>query len=552
MPKNNQENIPNQTKTKLKTSTTKTKKRLKTMLWTISLTSAFFVAATALLPTFPDTKAYIEVNEQQYINTTNIVPPEYEKDFDTNDSYTFLTPGDYTKTNVAYDITEFNMTGDVKALDNYNAIKINGDEGTATSPVIDTSVYSEAPSGLYKVAFNTKRLAWGRNKVYLIVRASNTAFTADDTTIEWSRQEITDSAFDIIQMPSSISTKKYIQFGFEMHKSFLYSSYVSNPAVQIFHKKCSLNYEICDNHIDDDCDNYIDDADADCDETLIEDNSNYTFYEDISYSDDNESDSPFQYLDIYVPEAKLKKDSSLEDSNTSNYPVMIFVHGGAWEIGDKGNHTNKGAAFTNNGYIFVSINYRLDTEEQDTMHPDHTKDVAEAIAWVHNNIEKYQGDPDKLFLMGHSVGTHMISLSATNQDYLNDEGLSLSDIKGLVLLDGAEYDIPVVYELNPTHFDLLLRPEFGDDENVWISASPRLNVEERKDIPPAQLFYAGNRIVARIQAQLFANSLTDINVNAEVVSAEDRDHQTISTELGKPGDQYIKMIFKFLEGIISE
>ena len=105
-------------------------------------------------------------------------------------------------------------------------------------------------------------------------------------------------------------------------------------------------------------------------------------------------------LDIYyTSETNVKK------------PVVIYVHGGAWSIGDKASQLdNKIALFESLNYVLVSINYRLSpfpyelTNPDRVMFPVHNNDVADAIKWVYDNIDTYGGNSNKIALLGHSAG----------------------------------------------------------------------------------------------------------------------------------------------------
>ena len=91
---------------------------------------------------------------------------------------------------------------------------------------------------------------------------------------------------------------------------------------------------------------------------------------------------------------------------------MVYVHGGGWKRGDKSRVGEKVEFFTGRGWVFVSVNYRLLPEGA---HPANVNDVARALAWVHDHATDYGGDPDRLFLMGHSAGAHLAALVATSE-----------------------------------------------------------------------------------------------------------------------------------------
>ena len=71
------------------------------------------------------------------------------------------------------------------------------------------------------------------------------------------------------------------------------------------------------------------------------------------------------------------------------------------------------------------------------------EDVAKAIHWTHDHASDYGGDPNTIFVMGHSAGAQLAALVCTDDRYLKAERLSLSIIKGCVPVDGDTYDLPM-------------------------------------------------------------------------------------------------------------
>src|SRR5206468_9748775 len=112
---------------------------------------------------------------------------------------------------------------------------------------------------------------------------------------------------------------------------------------------------------------------------------------DIDYYKGNDADKIKHKLDLYLP--KGQKD----------FPVLFFVHGGAWRSGAKnffGVYSSIGKFYARRGIGTVVTNYRLSPK---VTHPEHIKDVARAFAWTSKNISKYGGDPTALFPCGHSA-----------------------------------------------------------------------------------------------------------------------------------------------------
>ncbi len=160
-----------------------------------------------------------------------------------------------------------------------------------------------------------------------------------------------------------------------------------------------------------------------------------------------------QTLDVYLPSAP------------KNAPIIIMVHGGAWKIGDKDSSrvvTNKVNHWVSNGAIFVSVNYRL-LPEADPL--KQAEDVASAIVYVQSHASEWGGDTNKIVLMGHSAGAHLVSL--VSADYTRYHGLK--PWLGTVSLDSAAMD--VVGIMSVKHYGFY-DEAFGSDKAYWESASP--------------------------------------------------------------------------------
>ena len=132
-------------------------------------------------------------------------------------------------------------------------------------------------------------------------------------------------------------------------------------------------------------------------------------------------------LDIYHPRG------------LSNTIVLFFVHGGAFRQGDKNEHMELGVTYSGYyNYTTVLVNYELSSAPYYAVHPAHIKDVAKAFAWTYNNISKYGGDPEKIYIFGQSAGAHLVALLATDNSYLPAE--CISKIKGVIAMSGT-YDL---------------------------------------------------------------------------------------------------------------
>ena len=255
-------------------------------------------------------------------------------------------------------------------------------------------------------------------------------------------------------------------------------------------------------------------------------------YRDVVYDHmPRVSDGNFT-MDIYAPD-KAKKAA-----------VILMVHGGAWTYGNKQNAIGPDQAdfFTDEGFIYISINYRL---APDHPFPAPVEDLAAAIAFVHKNIKDYGGDPNEIFLIGHSAGAHSVALVSVDPKYLRAEGLGLDVIKGTVPLDGAAYNLVITgrHGKLPNFY----RPAFGNDPDTWRDASPTLQVIDGRHIPPMLLLYV-DRPVSPKRAKELADTLRENGYLAQAILAKKRTHKSLNNRLGSKGDKYGPMIVEFFRG----
>ena len=225
-----------------------------------------------------------------------------------------------------------------------------------------------------------------------------------------------------------------------------------------------------------------------------------------------------------------------------NCPVMIYVHGGAWSFGDKVATGNKVPYFTRRGWVVVSVNYRLLPEADPLVQ---VQDVARAVARVHDYIHRYGGDPNQLFLMGHSAGAHLVSLVATDLRRLTEAGKDSSILRGVIELDTSALDI---VQLMETSADFYTR-FFGEDRRLWLEASPIAHVAAGKPIPPFLLAVASAKPSKLAQARRFAAALQAAGVRAEVLEAPDKTHASLNRDLGDERDEITAAVMKFIESI---
>ncbi|MBV8536626.1 MAG: alpha/beta hydrolase [Alphaproteobacteria bacterium] len=158
-----------------------------------------------------------------------------------------------------------------------------------------------------------------------------------------------------------------------------------------------------------------------------------------------------QHLDVYAPAPPL--------TAGRKYPVIVFFYGGGWENGDRAIYRFLGQTLAACGVVTVIPDYRVYPE---VTFPVFMEDAARAVAWAREHIATVGGDPDRLFLMGHSAGAQIATLLALDRDYLKAAGMSAS-VAGVIGLAGP-------YDFLPLE-STTLKAIFGP-ESEWKRSQP--------------------------------------------------------------------------------
>jgi acetyl esterase/lipase len=180
-----------------------------------------------------------------------------------------------------------------------------------------------------------------------------------------------------------------------------------------------------------------------------------------------------------VDPARLSLDVS-PVAGACDAPVVVWVHGGGWRVGDRSIGADSRAEFYNGqGWMLVSVNYRLAVPgvEPSVGYPDFNEDIATALAWVRDEVAAYGGDAERAALVGHSAGAGIAAAVTADPGYLAPHGLSPDWIDCTVLLDTEGYDVAAM-AVREEQLGAIYRNAFGDDPAVWADASPAHHIGE--------------------------------------------------------------------------
>lgn len=205
--------------------------------------------------------------------------------------------------------------------------------------------------------------------------------------------------------------------------------------------------------------------------------------------------STMKYKDVVYGKTKNKEDLKLnifvpKNSENKKLPVLIFVHGGNWNSGNKDLYGFFGRNFAKKDVVTVIPSYTLSPKANvDEM----TTEIASAVKWVQNNISQYHGDAKNLFVTGHSAGAQLVTNAVLNPKF----GIDEKSISGIILNDAAGIDMKDYLEKNPpTTKDDYITTWSTDPQN-WYQASP-INFLDQNS--PPFLIYVGTKTYPSITA----------------------------------------------------
>lgn len=189
--------------------------------------------------------------------------------------------------------------------------------------------------------------------------------------------------------------------------------------------------------------------------------ADYKVDRDLVYRSDDEYAERMCRLDVSSPEG------------AKGAPVIVWFHGGGLTGGGK----DTPRELLESGAVVVGVGYRLSPEVSvDTI----IDDAACAVAWVFANIGKYGGDPDRIYISGHSAGGYLVSMIGLDKSRLKRYGIDADRLRGIAPFSGQAI----------THFEERRSRGISDKQPVVDSLAPLYHV--RGDAPPI-LILSGDR-----------------------------------------------------------
>lgn len=244
-------------------------------------------------------------------------------------------------------------------------------------------------------------------------------------------------------------------------------------------------------------------------------------------------------LDAYLPEG------------SGSYPVVILVHGGGWNAGDKSGGPKKGymapmhEALQEAGFAWVSINYRLAPKHP---YPACIEDVETAIRWVKANAIKYNFDLRRIALAGESAGGHLVQLAVVRAD----ESTRVSAVVPFYGRCDLVGDQQPGSELRPNLAQLFGRKTFdAEAQRLMRAASPLFQL--KRGLPPVLLVHGtADASVPYAQSVAWQDRSREIGLRCDLITIKDGVHGMISwPESSRYKAQVVDWLKKALDGRVA-
>ena len=230
-------------------------------------------------------------------------------------------------------------------------------------------------------------------------------------------------------------------------------------------------------------------------------------------------------LDLYTP-----------SGTPSGLPTLLYLHGGAWEVGDKSDAAvERLMPIVANGFAVASANFRL---VPSVRYPAPLHDVKAAVRWLRANAAEYGLDPDRIAIGGSSSGGHLASLTAltVGDPQLDGEVGDYIEVSSAVTAVVAYFptsDLILSGGRNLLETQLLAPPFAGvllgldridDDLELARSASPRHRVHAGA---PPHLILHGDRdaFVNHEQSRVLHEALSAVGAESVYVLIAGAGHE---------------------------
>lgn len=246
---------------------------------------------------------------------------------------------------------------------------------------------------------------------------------------------------------------------------------------------------------------------------------------------DKSVQSAEQQLNVFAPRKhKIPKD------------VIVFIHGGNWNSGRKSQYNIIGKNWAKKGIVYVIIDYPLSPAAN---YNDMAIASAKSIKWVKDSISKYGGNPERIFVSGHSAGGHLAALIAIDDHYFRDLGIK-NPLAGTILIDAGGLDMYGYLtdeKFSKTH---TYYKTFSDNPETWKDASPLSHLH--KNMPPMVIYRGGKTYPSIVKStEKFVTVLENFSPGTPYYIQKSKKHVPMITQYFNPWNPRYKKIIRFMK-----
>jgi acetyl esterase/lipase len=221
--------------------------------------------------------------------------------------------------------------------------------------------------------------------------------------------------------------------------------------------------------------------------------------------------------------------------------MLVWFHGGGLTAGDKAEATQADIArsLAARGIAVASVNYRLSPR---ATFPAYVDDAAASVAWVLEQVAAYGGDPDKVFVSGHSAGGYLAAMVGVDKTLLAAYGHAPDELAGLIPVSGQMI----------THGTVRQERGLPDDRPLVDEAAPAFHVSAAA--PPVLAIAGSEDLPARPEEnRYFVAALNAVDhPDASYREFEGRNHGTIVTQIPEPGDPVAEAMLEFIDRVSGQ
>lgn len=224
----------------------------------------------------------------------------------------------------------------------------------------------------------------------------------------------------------------------------------------------------------------------------------------------------------YGPDLRHRLDVYAPQGMQHPVPVVVFFYGGGWDSGQRDEYAFVGEALASRGMVAVLADYRLYPQVR---YPGFVEDAALAVAWTAREVQRYGGDPKRLFLMGHSAGAYNAAMVALDPRWLATQGMTPAALRGWIGLAGPYDFIPVKNPaVRPVFFYPATPPDSQPINHVSAATPPALLIAPMLDDTVDPVRNTGG----------LAKQLRAVGVNVTELYYERTTHRSLIVAMARP------------------